>query len=248
MSDKDHFKGRSALEHLKEARKKARRETDATHGLEAPGHLIAGADSAKVTAVIALLFWIVFEGCNFSFAQRATMMSLAFVGWLIWKVCRSAIYGWSRLEKLHRVIDEERKEIETNREQEKEELTEMYKAKGFTGKLLEDVIDVLMADDNRLLNVMLEEELGLSLESYEHPLKQALGAGIGTLSASIFIMIGTLAFGTIGIICATIIVTALSSFTIATIERNNRLPIIVWDISSLAVAILVTYFITNMVR
>ncbi len=33
-----------------------------------------------------------------------------------------------------------------------------------------------MADDNRLLRVMLEEELGLTLEAYEHPLKQAFGA------------------------------------------------------------------------
>ena len=32
-----------------------------------------------------------------------------------------------------------------------------------------------MADGDRLLRVMLEEELGFSLEVYDHPLKQALG-------------------------------------------------------------------------
>ena len=58
---------------------------------------------------------------------------------------------------------EERFEIAHHRGQEKEELTELYALKGFKGELLDQVINVLMADDNRLLSVMLEEELGLEL-------------------------------------------------------------------------------------
>ncbi len=90
---------------------------------------------------------------------------------------RSAWLGWSRLERLHRILAQEKWEIEHNREQEREELGVLYAAKGFEGKLLEDVLDVLMADGDRLLKVMVEEELGLTLESQVHPLKQGLGAG-----------------------------------------------------------------------
>ena len=66
----------------------------------------------------------------------------------------------------------------------------MYEQKGLSGDLLDQVIEVLMADDNRLLRVMLEEELGLTLESYEHPLKQAAGAGLGVLSAFLGAVLG----------------------------------------------------------
>ena len=37
---------------------------------------------------------------------------------------------------------------------------------------------------------MLEEELGLTLEAYEHPLKQALGAFCGLPSAQRFVCLG----------------------------------------------------------
>jgi hypothetical protein len=104
------------------------------------------------------------------------MLSLFSFGWAVWKTGRSALLGWGRMERLHRLIEEERWEIQHHRAQERRELGEMYRAKGFDGKLLEEVLDVLMSDDNRLLKVMLEEELGLTLEAYEHPLRQAIGA------------------------------------------------------------------------
>ena len=87
--------------------------------------------------------------------------------------------GWSRLERLHRVIEEERWEIEHHRPQEREELRALYAAKGLRENSSMRSIEVLMADDNRLFQVMLEEELGLTLEAYEHPLKQAFGAFFG---------------------------------------------------------------------
>ncbi|MBI5273458.1 MAG: VIT1/CCC1 transporter family protein [Chlamydiales bacterium] len=243
----DHFKGRSAALHLKEARQKGFNATEAAHGLEAPGHIIAGADSAKQTAIIALLFWIVFTGCEYSLKQRTLMLGLAFFGWIIWKVCRSAMIGWSRLEKLHRVILEERNEIETNREQEKIELKEMYKAKGLQGKLLDDVVEVLMADDNRLLNVMLEEELGLNLASYEHPLKQAFGAFLGIISASVVILLLAFFLQTIGMIIAAITISLISSWMIANTEKNNKLHMIVWDLAVLFTSLLATFFLTKAV-
>ena len=99
-----------------------------------------------------------------------------------WKTARSALLGWARVERFHRVIEEERWEIEHHRAARKARAYRNVPGKGLTGKFLEEVIDVLMADDNRLLRVMLEEELGITLEAYEHPLKQAAGAFCGSVS------------------------------------------------------------------
>ena len=156
-----HFKGREVAEHLKEARKKGAFAASEIHGTELPGHLSAGTDSAKETALVLLLFWLLLQPFDLA---PLPLLGLFAVGWLIWKTGRSALLGWARLERLHRVIEEERYEIEHHRDQERQELKELYYAKGFEGKMLDDVIEVLMADDNRLLQVMLEEELGLSLE------------------------------------------------------------------------------------
>ena len=49
-----------------------------------------------------------------------------------------------------------------------------------------------MANDNRLLQVMMEEEMGLTLRIYEHPLKQGFFAALGVLFSSFFLILGFL--------------------------------------------------------
>ncbi|MBI2809614.1 MAG: VIT1/CCC1 transporter family protein, partial [Candidatus Melainabacteria bacterium] len=168
----EHFRGKTVPDHLKEARARGALASAEIHGTEMPGHFAAGADTAKETAFALLFLWVIF---SHYLAPELTFLFLVLfcAGWTIWKTARSALLGWARMERMHRVIEEERWEIEHHRTQERQELTEMYHAKGLEGKLLEEVIEVLMSDDNRLLRVMLEEELGLTLEIYEHPLKQA---------------------------------------------------------------------------
>jgi VIT1/CCC1 family predicted Fe2+/Mn2+ transporter len=151
--------------------------------------------------------------------------------------------GWSRLERLHRVIDEERWEIEHHRPQEKEELKALYAAKGFSGKLLDEVIEVLMADDNRLLQVMLEEELGLSLESYEHPLKQASGALLGVVGAALILSVGLFLLPIWGLPLMAAVVIVLSAGTTAQLEKNRVLPSLIWNLAIAALAAGFAYFL-----
>ncbi|MCI5052969.1 MAG: VIT1/CCC1 transporter family protein [Simkaniaceae bacterium] len=244
----DHFKGKSALEHLADARVRTAKETGACHGIEAPGHLMAGADAAKETALITTIVWLVLESFPATEGMRMLMLCLGFIGWLVWKIGRSALLAWGRLDKLHRVIAEEKKEIDTNREQEREELTEMYRARGFSGKLLDDVIDVLMADDNRLLEVMLDEELGLRLESFEHPLKQAFGCGVGVFGAAILLWIGLLLGHTIGLVIAGLVVIYAASWMSSKLERNARIPAIVWNMAIFVLGTGSTWFLTRILR
>lgn len=244
----DHFQGRNVPDHLKEARAKGAFASAELHGTEMPGHWAAAADSLKETTLALLILWVVFSGFDFSPSLIWRLLLLFSCGWFLWKLGRSAILGWSRLERVHRLMEEERYEIEHHREQERLELTEMYRAKGFSGKLLEEVIDVLMADDNRLLQIMMEEELGVPLESYEHPLKQGVGAGLGVLVVGILSLVSfwiSPAYGIPIISCLLLIAGASAT---AKIERNQALTPIIW---SLAIAILsggITYFLTSLYR
>ena len=145
------------------------------------------------------------------------------------------------------MIEEERWEIEHHRPQEKEELRALYAAKGFTGKLLDEAVSVLMADDNRLLQVMLTEELGLSLESFEHPLKQATGALIGVMGAAAIVSVGVLLLPNWGPPACAALVLALSAGTSAQLEKNQPLPAIVWNLAVAALAFGVALFLKQLV-
>lgn len=235
----NHFKGKDALQHVIDARLKGKTASAEIHGTELPGHVSAAADAAKETALLVLILWTLL-------GSGSHLLMLVFIsGWLIWKVGRSAILGWARLERLHRVIEEERYEIEHHRPQEKEELRALYAAKGFSGKLLDEAIEVLMADDNRLLQVMLEEELGLNLESHEHPLKQASGALLGVLGAALVMSFGLFALPNWGTaVCAALII-ALSAGTTAQLEKNRPLPAIIWNLAIALLAAAASYFLAQ---
>ena len=243
----DHFQGKSVIDHLREARARGAMASAEIHGTEMPGHLAAGADAAKETAIILLILWVIFFHF-LRFEKTEEFLLLFCAGWIVWKTARSALLGWSRIERLHRIIEEERWEIEHHRLQEREELTAMYHAKGLTGKLLEEVIDVLMADDNRLLRVMLEEELGLTLEAYEHPLKQAFGAFCGSVLSIVICLFGFWALPSLGLPVLVALLVATATTLSAKLERNQIWKTIVWNLAIAALTAGCVYFLILMLK
>lgn len=231
----DHFAGKPPLEHVIEARRKGKAAASEIHGEELSGHVSAAANSSKETAVLLILLGLLF-------GEPPPMLLAFLLGWLLWKTGRSAILGWRRLERLHRLIEEERFEIEHHRNQEKQELKALYAAKGFSGRLLDEIVEVLMADDNRLLQVMLEEELGLSLETYEHPLKQASGAFLGVIGSSIMVAAGYYVWNPYGALLAAGLAIALASGTTAQLEKNHITSSIIWNLAVSALAIGCAFF------
>lgn len=240
----DHFKGKEAINHVAEAQALGVISSSEIHGTEIPGSISAGTDAARETAIVFLLLTLILA--YFFPPQEVVVILVLFgFGWFIWKIGRSAWLGWERLERLHRILEEERWEIEHNRAQEREELEALYAAKGFEGKLLEDVLDVLMADGDRLLKVMVEEELGLTLEIHEHPLKQALGAALGVISSMMVYLMLFWLWPLGGPYLAAILILGIGAGIAAFYEGNRLIPAIVWALGIGMLAIGSAFFLTD---
>ena len=80
----------------------------------------------------------------------------------------------SHRELLNSEIDREKWEIENRPDDEKREIEDIYKAKGFSGKELEMIVNKIISDKKVWLDTMLTEELNLNLDIAGHPLKSAL--------------------------------------------------------------------------
>jgi len=80
----------------------------------------------------------------------------------------------SQREILKSDIEREKWEIENLPEKEREEIEEIYKAKGFSGKELQMIVDKITSDKKVWLETMITEELKLNLDIVGNPLKSAL--------------------------------------------------------------------------
>ena len=233
-----HFEEGSPFEHIQNARMKTKAKLKENHAVETKSYLDA---FIRVMSETSMFFGILEIYDHFS--PTNLVIRLGFVlSFIFFRSVYCALDGWSRLERLHRVITEERYEIEHHENQEREELKEIYRGKGFEGKLLDDVVSTLMADRNRLLSIMLEEELGLKIEVYEHPLEQAFGALIGGLIVLIP-MIFSLYFlpliYSFSILCLFVLIGA---FLKAWIEKISRLKTCVWHLANFGMVTSLLYF------
>ncbi len=77
-------------------------------------------------------------------------------------------------------IDRERKEIEEDPEEEKEELALFYQLKGFTEEEAATLADRLSKHPEQFLTTLAHEELGLSEASFPNPALSALSAAVST--------------------------------------------------------------------
>lgn len=238
-----HFKGRDALSHVVAAQRDGIISSSEVHGQEPSGQWIAFIDAFREALVILLLVLTPLFFINTPFDLHLKIVFFVACGFAVWKTGRSALLGWSRLERLHRIVEQEKWEIEHHRQQEREELTELYRAKGFSGKLLEDVIDVLMSDGDRLLRVMIEEELGLTLGNQEHPLKQALGAFLGVFLAAALFLASLLISPFWGPLVLSAFLLSLAGYLAAWASDNLKIPSIVWHFSLGLLSFGFTYFL-----
>jgi vacuolar iron transporter family protein len=238
----DHFKGKSALQHIAEVQSTGITSSLEVHGAEAPGPVFAFIDAAREMILLLVSFLIILDFFELGLVEKVHF-GIAFIGgWTFWKGARSAWLAWSRLARIHRIAAEEQEEINKNRPQEREELIALYGAKGFQGPLLEKVVDVLMADQERLLRVMLQEEMGYRLEESMHPLVQGMWAGLGALSGLI-ILLGACFLPLDLLIVLALISVGLLGTWFAWREKNRKIPAFFWSLVSSAIVCIFVYTI-----
>ena len=90
----------------------------------------------------------------------------------------------SQIEFYVSEIARERDEIARWPEREREEISQIYRAKGFAGSLLEQIVAHITADPERWSNVMMREELGFNEESFDVPLRSAIAVGLSYLAGA----------------------------------------------------------------
>ena len=179
-----------AADHVADARQRARQVLAGESHIGAVDDWRRALVSARDALIFIWLAWVALHGFG----------DPPFTGWMLvaLSVALALLLGISTARSTHAQVqyyaaelDRERGEIRTNFEHEREEVRELYAAKGFRDPLLEQIVDTLCADDDRLLKVMMEEELGLSLYHVNHPLIVGLWNFAGAVLAGLALALPT---------------------------------------------------------
>ena len=179
-----------AADHVAEARQRARQVLAGESHIGAVDDWRRALVGARDALILIWLAWVALHGFG----------DPPFTGWMLvaLAVALALLLGIStarstrtQVEYYAAEMDRERTEIRTNFEHEREEVRELYAAKGFRDPLLTQIVETLSADDDRLLKVMMEEELGLSLYHVNHPLIVGLWNFAGALVAGLALALPT---------------------------------------------------------
>ncbi|MFA5829646.1 MAG: VIT1/CCC1 transporter family protein [Candidatus Gracilibacteria bacterium] len=163
-------------------------------------------------------------GLAAAFAESISMAAVAYTSNV---AARDFYYGQLKKEKREIV---EVPEIET------EEIRQIYREKGFKGKLLEDVVKVITSNEKVWLDTMMLEELKLSPVEVSRPLGAALIVGLSAITGSL-IPLAPFFFLTIQQgIYVSITISALTLFVLGAIKA--KFTVGNWGKSGLEIAVI----------
>ncbi len=163
-------------------RGKALNTKDSSHHTEAvhiPGgsivrELVFGANDGLVAA------FAVASGVNGA-GVKSEVILIAGLAELIGGTISMALGAYlstkSQIEYYRGEMNRETYEVDNFPEVERQEIRDIYRTKGFTGEILETVISHITSDKKRWVDIMMQEELGLSLDFTVSPLKSAVATG-----------------------------------------------------------------------
>lgn len=115
---------------------------------------------------------VILAGLAATFAESISMAAVAYTS------SKATADFYRQQEK------KEQDEIEKTPELEREEIRQIFLKKGFSGKLLDQVVDTITSNQKVWLDTMMEEELHLNREAH-HPIKQGVVVGASAFVGSL---------------------------------------------------------------
>jgi len=189
--DSSNWSGSNATAaHLEAARRRARGLFAAEVAHDRPYEMVHAATAGRDAVVVILLLWAILRGVNAGDHGWPALLAAA-IAMAVYTGISNAIAVYAQLQYWEAELRRERDEIRAQPEFEREELRELYLAKGFTGDLLDRAVDTICSDEDRLLKVMLEEELGIFFEQRNHPVFTGLVTGAASLASGLTIALAS---------------------------------------------------------
>ncbi|HUU85988.1 MAG TPA: VIT1/CCC1 transporter family protein [Phycisphaerae bacterium] len=180
--------GGDMADHISEARQRARRMLAAEAHVGPVDDARQSIARARDGVLLIWLIWVALHGFGVS-AEVGGILVAAGVGLSIFIGLVAAVATRTQLQYYESELERERQEIRNTPEHEREEVRALYAAKGFRPPLLDQITDTICADDDRLLKVMMEEELGFFIHRFNHPamvgLWHAGGSLVGALALAV---------------------------------------------------------------
>lgn len=137
--------------------------------------LVFGANDGLIAA------FAVVSGVNAA-VQTSKIVFIAGMAEMIGGTISMGLGAWLAAKSEHEYIESERNreiyEIEHLPDRERQEIRDIYRAKGFDGAKLEEIVETICSDKQRWLDIMMKEELNLNVDEPKTPLKSALATGL----------------------------------------------------------------------
>ena len=135
----------------------------------------------------------------------------------------------------------EKREIKDVPELEKEEIREIYRQKGFSGKLLEDVTEKITSNEEVWLDEMMKFELGLQPVETKHALRSGVVVGVAAFVGSLIPLIPFFLFTTFDLtvseaIRISLVISALTLFIVGAYKAKTTVGD--WKKSGLEIAVI----------
>ena len=172
---------------------------------------------------------ILAAGLAATFAESVSMAAVAFTS----KRAEQSLYE-SELER-------EKREIKEVPEMEKEEIREIYRKKGISGRLLEDVVDQITSNEEVWLDEMMKFELELKPVDTKHAFLSGLVVGIAAVIGSFipllpFFFLGLLNISINQAILVSLAISAVALFIVGAYKAKATVGD--WKKSGLEIAVI----------
>ncbi len=105
-------------------------------------------------------------------------------------------------------------------DRERKEIYDIYKAKGFKGNILNQIVNKITSNKRLWLKVMMEEELRLFEDEYRNPGRSAVIVGVAAIIGSLVPLIPFLFFGIEGAIIGSVVLSLIVLFVSGMIKGH----------------------------